>query len=334
MAGIQSFVTLPKAEIHVHLEGCFEPDEIERLAEENGEALPRPRERLLQWEGGLSGFLRFLDWICGLVRTQDQLAQSAYRFAERMQASGVRYADVIVNPTHWHHWRHRLPEMIEGLDTGFAAAERDGRPSVGLCISLLRTQTAAEAIELVELLARLRHPRVVALSIDGNEAAAGRTGPRFSEAFEKAGAAGLKRTVHAGESSGAEGVWDAVELLHADRIDHGIRAIEDARLVDLLAARRIPLDVCPASNVTLGLYPTLADHPIERLRKAGVPVSINTDDPALLGLRLEKEYARCAEAFHWGASDIRELARNSVEASFAPSHLKRAIVNDIAAWAG
>lgn len=296
--------------------------------------MPRPRERLLEWEGGLSGFLQFLDWICGLVRTKEQLAQSAYRFARRMQGSGVRYADVIVNPTHWHHWRHRLPDMIEGLDAGFKAAEQDGLPPAGLCISLLRTQTAAEAIELVELLAARRHPRVVALSIDGNEAAAGRTGPRFSEAFQKAGAAGLKRTVHAGESSGPDGVWDAVELLHADRIDHGIRAIEDARLVALLAERRIPLDVCPASNVTLGLYPTLADHPIEKLRKAGIPVSINTDDPALLGLRLENEYARCADAFHWAAADIREIAQNSVAASFAPPDVKRAVAADIAAWNG
>lgn len=329
---IDPFVSLPKAEIHIHLEGCFEVGEIARLAKENGEPLPRPKERLLEWEGGLSGFLEFLDWICGLVRTRDQLAASAHAFARRMQQSGVRYADVIVNPTHWRHWRHRLGAMIDGFDAGFRAAEQDGLPKVGLCISLLRTQSEADAIEVVDTLIALRHPRVVALSIDGNETAAGRTGPRFAAAFQKAGDAGLKRTVHAGESSGPDGVWDAIELLHADRIDHGIRAIEDARLVSLLVERRIPLDVCPASNVTLGLYPTLADHPIEKLRTAGVPVSINTDDPALLGLHLEKEYRRCAEAFHWQDDVLREIARNSVEASFAPAPLKQEILRDIAAW--
>jgi adenosine deaminase len=328
----QDYVSLPKAEIHIHLEGCFEPDEIVRLARENGEPLPRPREKLLEWGGGLSEFLQFLDWICGLVRTSDQLAASAYAFAQRMKNSGVRYADIIINPTHWHHWRHRLAAMIDGLDAGFRAGERDGLPQVGLCISLLRTQSEAEAIELVDLLIALRHPRVVALSIDGNETAAGRTGPRFAAAFRKAGAAGLKRTVHAGESSGPDGVWDAIDLLQADRIDHGIRAIEDPKLVSVLAERRIPLDVCPASNLTLGLYPTLADHPIDKLRKAGVPVSINTDDPALLGLVLQEEYGRCIDAFGWGDAEIRELARNSVEASFAPAELKRAIVQEISAW--
>ena len=168
------YATLPKAEIHIHLEGCFEVDEIARLAKENGEPLPRPVDRLLEWEGGLSGFLEFLDWICGLVRMPDQLAASAYAFARRMDRSGVRYADVIVNPTHWRHWRHKIGAMIDGFDAGFRAAEHDGLPKVGLCISLLRTQSEADAIELVDLLIGLQHPRVVALSIDGNEATAGR----------------------------------------------------------------------------------------------------------------------------------------------------------------
>jgi adenosine deaminase len=326
------FISLPKAEIHIHLEGCFEPEEIARLAEQNGVPLPRPRDQLLNWHGGLGTFLEFLDWICGLVRTKDQLFQSAYKFAQRMHGSGARYADVIVNPSHWHYWRHNLVEMIDGLDAGFKAAEHDGLPHIGLCISLLRNQTAAEAVELVDLLATIRHPRVVALSIDGNEAAAGRTGPRFAEAFQKAGAAGLRRTVHAGESSGPEGVWDAIELLHADRIDHGVRAIEDPRLVDVLAERSIPLGVCPTSNITLGLYPTLADHPIEKLRQAGVPVSINTDDPALLGLRLETEYAKCAEAFGWTDDDCRDMARVSLTASFADEAVKNALGKEIAAW--
>jgi adenosine deaminase len=328
----ERFISLPKAEIHIHLEGCFEPDEIVRLAEQNDVQLPRPREQLLDWQGGLGSFLEFLDWICGLVRTKEQLAQSAYKFAERMRDSGVRYADVIVNPTHWRYWRRSLAEMIDGLDAGFKAAEQDRLPSVGLCISLLRTQTADEAIELVDLLATVRNPRVVALSIDGNEAAAGRTGPRFADAFRRAGAAGLKRTVHAGESSGPEGVWDAIELLHADRIDHGIRASEDPRLVALLAERRIPLDICPSSNVRLGLYPSLTDHPIEQLRKAGVPVSVNTDDPALLGLRLEIEYGSCADAFGWTQEDCREIAKNSVTASFADAAVKHEIMNQIAVW--
>ncbi len=326
------FVALPKAEVHVHLEGCFEIGDIVRLAQENGVPLPRPREQLLDFGGGLGSFLEFLDWICGLVRTPEQLAALARLFSERLATNGTRYADLIVNPTHWRHWSRQIPKMIDALDAGFNAAEQDGLPPTGLCISLLRTQTADEATELVQLLATLRHPRVVALSIDGNEAAAGRTGPRFADAFRRAGAAGLKRTVHAGESSGPEGVRDAVELLGADRIDHGVRAVDDPALVDLLAKRQIPLGVCPTSNVTLGLYPTLAAHPIDRLRRAGVPVSVNTDDPALLGVTLAGEYESCAAAFDWSADDLRSIARTSIEASFAPAATKRDLLAELVAW--
>jgi len=178
----------------------------------------------------------------------------------------------------------------------------------------------------------LRHPRVVALSIDGNEAMAGRTGPRFAAAFRRAAAAGLRRTVHAGESSGPEGVRDAIELLGADRIDHGVRAIEDPTVVALLADRQIPLGICPSSNLVLKVYPSLEAHPIDRLRRAGVPVSINTDDPALLDTSLEREYAFCAEALGWGDEVLRDIARTSIEASFADATLKAALRAQLARW--
>ena len=174
------------------------------------------------------------------MRTREQLAAVAYAFSRRMTESGVHYADVIVNPTHWQHWRRDIPGLVDGLDAGFRAAEQDGFAPSGMCVSLLRQQSAAEAVELVDLLGALRHPRVVALSVDGNEATAGRTGTRFAEAFRKAGAHGLRKTVHAGESSGPDGVWDAIRLLEADRIDHGVRAIEDEALVSVLAERPDP----------------------------------------------------------------------------------------------
>lgn len=322
---------LPKAEVHVHLEGCFSADQLEQWARKFGESMPRPRDSLFRFEG-LADFLHFLDWACGLVRTREELAEAAYAFSRRLAASGTGYADLIFNPTHWKHWHGRLPQMIDALDAGFRAAEHDGLPPVGLCVSLLRTQSADAAAELVELLVKLRHPRVVALSIDGNEAAAGRTGPRFAEAFRRAGAAGLKRTVHAGESGGPEGVRDAVELLGADRIDHCVRAIEDARVVALLVDRQVPLGVCPTSNLTLGVYPSLDEHPIERLRRAGVAVSVNTDDPALLGTSLEREYAVCSEAFGWSDDDLRSVARTSIDACFANDELKALLRDALSRW--
>jgi adenosine deaminase len=222
--------------------------------------------------------------------------------------------------------------MIDALDAGFAAAERDGLPPVGLCVSLLRTQSAEEAAELVARLLAWRLPRVVALSIDGNEAAAGRTGPRFAEAFQRAGAAGLKRTVHAGESSGPEGVRDAIELLGADRIDHGVRAIEDESVVALLAAREIPLGICPTSNLTLNVYRSMAEHPIDRLRRAGVRVSVNTDDPSLLRTTLPQEYEIARAAYGWTDDVLRDVARTSIEASFAGADIKARLIRELASW--
>jgi adenosine deaminase len=323
--------TLPKAEVHAHLEGCFEPGVLEQWANEAKVPMPRPRERLFEFTG-LADFLQFLDWACGLASTADRLAELSYGYCRRLADNGAGYADVIVNPTHWHAWHGRLPAMIEAIDAGFRSAEQDSLPTVGLCISLLRTQSADAASEMIETLVALRHPRVVALSIDGNEATAGRTGPRFAEAFRRAAAAGLRRTVHAGESSGPEGVRDAIELLGADRIDHGVRAIEDPELVGLLVDRQIPLGICPTSNLVLGVYPRIADHPIDRLRRAGVPVSINTDDPSLLGTGLVAEYALCSNAFGWSEEVVQSLARTSIAASFANDDVKAKLNKALSRW--
>jgi adenosine deaminase len=322
---------LPKAEVHVHLEGTFEPLQLERWAEEAGVPMPRPLGELLQFEG-LADFLGFLDWACGLASTRDRLAQLARAFSERLIRDGTGYADLIVNPSHWSAWRGRLREMLDALDAGFREAEQDGLPSVGLCVSLLRTQPEAEAIELVEQLTAWRHPRVVALSVDGNEAAAGRTGPRFADAFRRAGSGGLRRTVHAGESSGPEGVRDAVELLGADRIDHGVRAIEDDATVELLVARRIPLGVCPSSNLALRVYDSMDLHPVEALRRAGVLVSLNTDDPSLLGTTLPREYSLCRDHFGWTDDVVREIAETSIAASFANADVKARLRDDLRRW--
>ncbi len=328
---MQRLKALPKAEVHLHLEGCFEAAVIAQWAKAEGVALPRPQEDLFKFSG-LADFLGFLDLACGLASTQERLVELSYGLCQRLADNGTGYADVIFNPTHWHAWHGRLGAMLEAMDAGFKAAEQDGLPTVGLCVSLLRTQSADAATELVESLITMRHPRVVALSVDGNEATAGRTGPRFADAFRRAGAAGLRRTVHAGESSGPEGVWDAVELLGADRIDHGVRAIEDAALVRMLADRQIPLGVCPTSNLVLGVYPSIQEHPIERLRTAGVRVSLNTDDPALLGASLVGEFARCRQAFGWTDEVIRVVARTSIEASFANETVKASLLKALASW--
>jgi adenosine deaminase len=330
-SGLLRLRALPKAEVHVHLEGTLDPLQLGKWAEAAGVPMPRPPEELLRFEG-LADFLEFLDWACGLASTRDRLASLARAFCERMAQDGTGYADLILNPSHWSAWRGRLREMLDALDTGFREAEQDGLPSVGLCVSFLRTQSAAEAIELVERLTEWRHPRVVALSVDGDEAAAGRTGPRFADAFRRARAGGLRRTVHAGESSGPEGVRDAVELLGADRIDHGVRAIEDPAVVGLLVDRRIPLAICPSSNLALKVYDSMDTHPVEALRRAGVLDSLNTDDPSLLGTTLPGEYSLCKGHFGWSDDVVREVAETSIMASFATEDVKRRLREQLRRW--
>lgn len=330
---------LQKAEVHVHLEGSFGLVDLLELAKAAGEPLPGPAATLFDvtthhdsdGAGDLGAFLRFLDWECGLVRTPEQAARHAYAFAARQTASGIRYTDAIINPTHWSAWEGRVPALFDALAAGLDEAEQDGLAPVRLAYSLLRQQSAGEAREAAEWLAAARPRHVVALSIDGDERAAGRVSARFAEAFTLARDAGFHRTVHAGESSGPEGVRDALDLLHAERIDHGIRSVQDPELVRRLADERIPVGVCPRSNIVLGLYADWAQHPLLELRDAGVEVTINTDDPAILGTTLESDWAVCAEAFGLGRDDLAGFAAASIAASFADDDTKRRLTAELAA---
>jgi adenosine deaminase len=315
--------SLPKAEVHVHLEGAMSPEHLVRLADAAGEPLRAPFRNLPE-------LLDFLDWSCGLVREPEDLGTLAYELAARKHASGVRHLDVVMNPTHWAPWRGRLVELLDALDLGFARAERDGLPSAALCVSILRTQTGEQAQALARQLVGLRHPRVAALSIDGNEAATGRTGARFAPAFRIAREGGLRTTAHAGESSGPEGVRDALDLLEVDRIDHGVRAIEQPQLVAELARRRVPLGVTPLANLRLGMWGgRLADHPVDALHRAGVRVSVNTDDPVCPERSLEDNYVRCAETFGWSRADVAAMVRTGIEACFTPPERRRALLDEL-----
>ncbi|MGA1838139.1 adenosine deaminase [Herbiconiux sp. 11R-BC] len=348
----QDIRRLPKAEVHVHLEGTFSLAELLRLAKENDVRLPGPAATIFDvsthdaftmpevttggtahgvGNAGLSGFLRFLDWQCGLVRTAEQAARVAYSFAARQTASGIRYSDVIVNPTHWNAWQGREMALMEALAAGLDEAEQDGLCVTNIAYSLLRAQSAAEADDVVAALAGHRPSRVVALSIDGDEKASGRTGEKFRDAFRAAEAAGFRRTVHAGESSGPEGVWDALDLLHAERIDHGVRSIEDPALVQRLIDDAVPLGVCPRSNVTLGLYADWAAHPLPRLVEAGVRVTLNTDDPAPLATTLDADWAVAAAVYGYGRTELARFAAESITASFANDDLKRDLLAELAA---
>jgi adenosine deaminase len=328
---------LPKAEVHCHLEGCIEREMVSKAAARHGVDVPwghgEPADERAVGEpaghiGSLAELLSYLDFACALIDQRDELASIAYAASRHASASGTRYLDLIITPHHWTAWRGRLGEMVDALDAGWRAAEEDGLAPAGLCLSINRQQTASQAREMVEWMVSTRDARVVALSIDGNERL-GSNNERFAEAFATAAAHGLRRCAHAGESSGPNGVRAAIELLGAERIDHGIRSVEDPALVGELVRRQVPLDICTTSNVILGLVPDLASHPVERLRAAGVRVSLNTDDPLIYGCHLSGEYSSTAAAFGWGRPELGAVARTSIEACFAEEGRKAAMLRTL-----
>jgi len=315
-ADLAWLAALPKAEVHVHLEGCIPP------------AISGAAPGGVPFDD-LAGFLSHLDRCCRRVVTDEQLESLAAGVVARAAAGGVGHVDAIVNPAHWPAWRGRLGPMLAALERGFAVAEQSHDVTVSLCVSLLRTQPAPDSEALVDWLVEHRPARVAALSIDGDEAAAGRTSARFAPLFERARRAGLRTCAHAGESSGPEGVRDALDVLAVERIDHGIRSVEDPALVVELAERGTPLDVCPTSNVRLGVVRSMADHPLEQLRRAGVAVTVNTDDPLVFGCDIAGEYLRCAETFAWTRADAARVARTSIRSCFAAPSRRRQLEDSL-----
>ena len=248
----------PKIELHIHLEGTFTPSKTEALAAQVGESLPRPVEELFRVDN-LADFLETLDWVCGLVRDESTAEDVAYDYATYANGQGIVYAELIVNPTHWSGMP--MPDLFQALARGFDRAQADGLGDFRLLPSILRQQSAAQAEELVAWIDSAKVPRIVGLSIDGNEASSGRTCLRFASAYDHAGRIGLGLTAHAGESSGAEGVRDAIEILGVSRIDHGVRCTEDPEVLAMVLGRNVTLNVCLTSNCTL-LCRSLDSHPI------------------------------------------------------------------------
>ncbi|MHB1928205.1 MAG: adenosine deaminase [Acidimicrobiales bacterium] len=330
MDGLEAdLLRLPKVELHVHLEGSFTPGRILALAEAAGEELPDAPSRLLTVDS-LPALLARLDWWCGLVRRPEQAEALAHDFASALAGDGVAYAEVIVNPTHWSGLARAA--LLEAVSAGFARASAEGHTDCWMLVSLLRRQTEEQALGVVHELERRPPGRLVGLSIDGNEAETGPTGRRFAPAFGLAGALGLGRTAHAGESSGPDGVVSALDDLGVSRVDHGIRIVEDGEVLRRVVDDGVPLDVCLTSNLAL-VYPDLEAHPIRRLVDAGVAVTINTDDPATLGVTLTGELTLATRHLGWGRSGAVAATDRAIDGSFASEATRAALRQALGAYA-
>jgi len=305
---------MPKLELHVHLESTIDGEKLERYAAKQGKTLPRKGRDIYNCStDDLSNFLAFLDSICSMVGSKDDLEEIAYDFSVNARKENIIYAETILNPTHWPQFSVR--EIIGALTDGFDRAVLDGGCDCRFTLSLSRGQSLNEALDLVRIMKENRTFRLAGLSIDGNEKLSGRTGEKFAPAFLLAKQAGFGITVHAGESSGPEGVIDALDFLHADRLDHGVRASEDRELMSRLVREKLALNVCLTSNLTL-LYHEAKEHPLRELWDAGVRLTLSRDDPTFLNLTLTEELKRCAAFADFSVSDILQAQYNAVDAAF------------------
>jgi aminodeoxyfutalosine deaminase len=321
----------PKAELHVHLEGSILPATLLELARRNRVELPAQTvEGLREWFvfRDFAHFVEIYLAITTCLKTAEDYELITYEFGAEMARQNIRYAEVTFSPG--THARLGIPHdtYFGGLTRGRERARTELDVEIAWVFDIVRmfadqadlaqrsdyaTSVAIEGIA----------DGVVALGLGGMEE--GYPPEPFGPWFERARAAGLHSVPHAGETVGPESVWGAIRALGAERIGHGVRSIEDPELVRLLAERRIPLEVNPTSNLRLGVYADLSEHPLPRLRAAGVPLTIGSDDPPLFNTTLGDEIVLLSDAFGFDLDTIDELLLNGVRHSFLPPERKRSL---------
>jgi adenosine deaminase len=322
---MRPLATLPKAHLHLHLEGAMRPATLAELAGKAGMSVPAIR--------GYGSFVAFADMYhaaCEVLRTAEDFARLIAEVAADAAAAGA----VWLEPALWAPLHaDRLGDAREVLELALEAgrdAEKATGVGIGWMVSADRTRPPSEALAQARLAAEYADRGVVAFGLANDEA---RFPPEpFADAFALAREAGLLSTPHAGELAGPASVRGALDNLGPRRIQHGVRAIEDPALVARLAAEQICLDVCPTSNLLLSVVPDLAEHPLPRLLAAGVPCSVNSDDPLLFGSGLLEEYALCRDRMGLDDDAMATIARASLRFSGAPEEVRAGALKAVDAW--
>jgi adenosine deaminase len=309
---------MPKAELH--LEGSIRPATLLQLARRNGVTLPA------QDEAGLREFYRFRDFahfvqvyvtVTRCLRTPDDYRLIAYEFGSHCARQNVRYAEATFTvATNVRLTGLPWQAILEGLNAGRAQALAEFGVDWRWVFDISRDNPETQE-DVLKIALAARAQGVVALGLGGSEAQFG--SELFVGTFARAREAGLACVPHAGEMAGPPSIWAALRELHADRIGHGVRCVEDSALVEYLRERQVPLEVCPTSNVCLGVYPDYAAHPLRRLWEAGLCVTVNSDDPPMFDTDLNHEYEVLVDHFHFSADELEQVSLNALRASFGPA---------------
>lgn len=320
---------LPKVELHLHLEGAIPLEALWELVTKYGGDPEVPSPAALADRFAYRDFPHFIKtwhWKNRFLREYEDFAFIARRVGEDLAAQGVRYAEVFFSPPDFERYGlepQRLAEQIRsGLDE--VAGIR-----VALVADLVRDMGSEHADRTLERVAEVKDFGVIGVGLGGSEhdhpAAA------FSEVFARARRLGFRTSAHAGEAAGAESVWAAALELEADRIGHATRAVEDPQLVDVLAAKRIPLELCPISNVRTGVIPSLDEHPVRAYFDRGMLVGVNTDDPKMFGNSLADEYAALVDHHGFTRAEIRELLDRTVTSAWLEHDEREALRRELMA---
>jgi aminodeoxyfutalosine deaminase len=314
---------MPKVELHVHLEGSIRPATLLTLARRNGVTLPADDL------DGLRAFYQFTDLahfvqvyfaVSSCLRTVDDYRLIAYEFGVDMARQHVRYAEVTFTPrTNVMNTGLPFDAILAGLNDGRAHARREFGVEFCWVLDIVRDDPDSRH-QVAEWAIHAQDRGVVALGLGGTER--GHPSEWFADAYAVAREAGLHSVPHAGEVVGPESVWSAIRALGAERIGHGVRCVEDPALVDYLRQQQIPLEVCPTSNLRLGVYPSYQAHPVRWLWEEGVYITVNSDDPPMFDTDLVREYQALADHLGFGGADLERLSLNALQASFLPTERK------------
>jgi adenosine deaminase len=307
---------LPKAELHLHIEGTLEPELAYALALRNGVVLRHADADALRRAYAfhdLGSFLALYYECMAVLRTADDFADLASAYLARARADGVTRAEIFFDPQMHLGRGVPLASVIGGLGRAAAQSAASGGPEVALIACFLRDQGPDDAARTLEALAP-HAGQLLGVGLDSAEV--GYPPGDFAAVLDAARGLGLHTVAHAGEEGPPEYVWQALDLLGVERVDHGIRSVEDPALLRRLAADQVPLTVCPLSNVRLRCVPVMAEHPLPRLLEAGVRVSVNSDDPAYFGGYVADNYLALAGGLGLGLPDLEGLAEASLDAVF------------------